>query len=280
MIEKKIIDRKNYFLSATLSSIGDGVLATNLSGNITFFNKAAEEITGWAIEEVIGKSFQNIFTLVDINTKKALEDPINNVLEFYISTGLDENSALITKNKEIKYISATISPIKDDNGIVLGSVTVFKDITKIRSMVLKNKEEQSDFIRLFNSAPVGAIVLDENSVISKINEVASEFLDSNNILRIGKKFGDALGCEESFTNEQGCRYGSQCNNCDIKKATYLALNAGLSTNNIEFSRVFNINGMKKKLWFKASVTPVIQENKKNVAIAFIDITDRKKQKMK
>ncbi|NYC31074.1 PAS domain S-box protein [Clostridium saccharobutylicum] len=142
MIEKKIIDRKNYFLSATLSSIGDGVLATNLSGNITFFNKAAEEITGWAIEEVIGKSFQNIFTLVDINTKKALEDPINNVLEFYISTGLDENSALITKNKEIKYISATISPIKDDNGIVLGSVTVFKDITKIRSMVLKTKKSK------------------------------------------------------------------------------------------------------------------------------------------
>ena len=80
MLRNMTIDSKNSFLATTLSSIGDGVIATDINGNIIFLNTAAEEITGWATSEVIGKKFYDIFVFIDADTNQLLESTINNVL--------------------------------------------------------------------------------------------------------------------------------------------------------------------------------------------------------
>jgi PAS domain S-box-containing protein len=270
---------KSNLLVAILESIGDGVVATDVSGEIIFFNAAAEEITGWSVNEVTNRKFYELFIFINGATNQIIESPINNVLETGRQMGLEENSVLVTKKGEYKYISANISSIKEEAGTVLGTVTVFRDITRIRSIELNLKEEQNNFMRVFNSAPVGIIVLNENAVITKVNEAAFDFLESNDGKSIGKKFGDAFSCEESFSTEQGCRYGTQCKSCEIKNATYLALKSGVSTTNIEFSKILIINKQKKVFWFKASITPMNDGDKKSVVIVLMDITDRKRKEV-
>lgn len=132
MLRNMTIDSKNSFLATTLSSIGDGVIATDINGNIIFLNTAAEEITGWVTSEVIGKKFCDIFVLIDTDTNQLLESAINNVIIAGTATGLRGRSTLVTKNGARKYISTNISPIVEETGILSGTVTVFKDITDIK----------------------------------------------------------------------------------------------------------------------------------------------------
>lgn len=146
------------------------------------------------------------------------------------------------------------------------------------SVELKFKEE-SNFEKIFNSAPVGFIVVDENELITKVNDAALEFLDSEKENSIGKKFGDAFFCENSFLNEQGCGYSTKCKSCQIKRGVLVALQSGESTTNIEFNRVFLVNHKEREFWFKASIVPIVEDKKKSVVITFMNITARKNKEI-
>lgn len=146
------------------------------------------------------------------------------------------------------------------------------------SVELKFKEE-NNFEKIFNSAPVGFIVVDENELITKVNDAALEFLDSEKENSIGKRFGDAFFCENSFLNEQGCGYSTKCKSCQIKMGVSAALQSEISTTNIEFNRVFSVNQKEREFWFKASITPMFEEHKKNAVITFINITARKNKEI-
>jgi PAS domain S-box-containing protein len=270
-----MVQRNSDFLTAILESIGDGVVATDISGNITFFNAAAEEITGWSINEAMNRRFYELFLFIDGISNQIIESPINNGLKLGNRIGLQENTVLVTKERGRKYISANVSVIKEETGTISGTVMVFRDITRIRSAELSLIEEKKNFIRVFNSAPVGIIVLDENALISEINEAAFDFLENSNGEIIGKRFGDAFFCEEGIASKQGCGFGAKCKNCEIKRATHTALKSGLSTKNIEFNKVFVIGEENKERWFKASITPMIDGDKRNAVIVLMDITDRK-----
>jgi len=274
MLENILGESNNNFWDITLSCIGDGVIATDINGNIIFFNTAAEDISGWSKKEITDKKIYEIFLIVDGTTNEIVESPINIVLKLGKQIGLKKNSLLITKNHEYKYISANTSPIINEIGIILGTVMVFRDITKIMNLELKLQVERNNFLNIFNSAPVGVIVLDENELIMNVNEAASNFFESNG-KKVGMKFGDAFSCKESFLNAQGCKYSKQCNYCDIKRTVSLALLSNESTSNIEFNKIFIKNNEEVEFWFRASITPMNNNDRKNVVIVLMDITDSK-----
>jgi len=278
MLEHILGESNNNFWDITLSCIGDGVIATDLNGNIIFFNTAAEDISGWSKKEIINKKIYEIFLIVDGTTNQMVENPINIVLKLGKQVGLKKNSLLITKNHEYKYISANTSPIINELGIVLGTVMVFRDINKIMNLELKLEVERNNFLNIFNSAPVGVIVLDENELIINVNEAASNFFESNE-KKVGMRFGDAFSCKESFLNEQGCKYSEQCNYCDIKRSVSLAHLSDKSTSNIEFNKIFVKNNEEVEFWFRASITPMNNNDNKSVVIVLMDITDSKNKEI-
>lgn len=49
----------------TLNSIGDAVICTNISGNITFLNLVAEKMTGWPLPEAFGRPMAEVFRIID-----------------------------------------------------------------------------------------------------------------------------------------------------------------------------------------------------------------------
>lgn len=275
MLENMLQQSNNNFWDTTLSCIGDGVIATDLKENIIFFNSAAENISGWSQKEIIDKNINEIFILIDSTTNQILENPIKSALKLGRQSGLKKNSILITKENEYKYISANASLIIDDTGIILGTVMVFRDITKIMNMELKLEIEKNNLMNIINSAPVGVIVLDENERITKVNESTLKFFKTNDEKSICMKFGEAFFCKESFENESGCGHSSHCKHCEIKNAVSLALKSNLSTSNIEFNKSVLINHEEIKFWFRASITPMNNNDKKNVVIVLLDITGSK-----
>ena len=66
--------------ATTLASIGDAVIATDISGKIMFMNGVAEALTGWSIGEATGKPVKEVFKIVNEQTRLEVENPIDRVL--------------------------------------------------------------------------------------------------------------------------------------------------------------------------------------------------------
>lgn len=127
--KKELYIEKELFRT-TLLSIGDGVVTTDLAGNITVMNQVAQEITGYSEEEVKGRPFAQVFQLISEGTGKKVEDPVAKVLETGKTIGLANNTVLIAKDGRQIPIADSAAPIKDEQAQTFGVVMVFRDVTK------------------------------------------------------------------------------------------------------------------------------------------------------
>ena len=59
----------------TLASIGDAVIATDRQGQVTFINRIAEDLTGWQQPEVLGKPLEDVFKIVNEQSRATVENP-------------------------------------------------------------------------------------------------------------------------------------------------------------------------------------------------------------
>ena len=133
--------------STTLSSIGDAVIATDVEGNITFVNKVAQVLTGYSLAEAAQKPLQEIFHIVNEETRREVENPVAKVLKNGAITGLANHSVLIGKfGKEVP-IDDSGSPIRDQSGKITGVVLVFHDISE-RKKAEAQLERQADLISI------------------------------------------------------------------------------------------------------------------------------------
>lgn len=123
------LKEKHNSLDITLNSIGDGVIATDIEGNVTLLNPVAEQLTGWKEKEAKGVHFSEVFKIVNANTRETVENPIISVLKYGKKVGLANNTVLISKTGKEYQISDSAAPIFDKHNNLLGVVLVFFDIS-------------------------------------------------------------------------------------------------------------------------------------------------------
>ncbi|MEC5216255.1 diguanylate cyclase (GGDEF)-like protein/PAS domain S-box-containing protein [Actimicrobium sp. GrIS 1.19] len=119
-------------IRVTLHSIGDGVLSTDADGRITYLNPVAEEIVGWTLEEARGLLFSDVVYLFDQDNGARLPSPIEQCLRTQDRVGLPESASLRSRNGKEFGVRDSIAPIHDTDGVLLGAVMVFQDVTESR----------------------------------------------------------------------------------------------------------------------------------------------------
>ncbi len=137
--------REKELLDITLQSIGDGVVATDVNGNITLLNPTAREMTGWD-DDAIGESFTTVLRLINEETEEPVSSPIEKVLETGEIVGLANHTALINRQGEKTPIADGASPICDPGGQIYGVVMVFRDVTQE-----KRQREKIEYIMSHDS---------------------------------------------------------------------------------------------------------------------------------
>ena len=80
-MEQTKIQISEKWLSITLQSIGDAVIATDETYRIKFMNPVAEKLTGWALGEAAGKDLDTIFRIVNEKSREPIVNPVRKVLE-------------------------------------------------------------------------------------------------------------------------------------------------------------------------------------------------------
>ncbi|MCU7806919.1 MAG: PhnD/SsuA/transferrin family substrate-binding protein [Candidatus Thiodiazotropha sp. (ex Semelilucina semeliformis)] len=139
-----------------LDSVADGIYGVDLRGRSTFFNRAAERITGWAADEVIGFNQHEILhhTHADGSPHRAEECPVYQTFRDsqarYISDDVfwrkDGNSF------PVEYSS---TPIWDENGKTVGSVVVFRDTTRRKKAEEDSRQHQVELARVGRLSTLG-----------------------------------------------------------------------------------------------------------------------------
>lgn len=118
------------WLSTTLRSIGDAVIATDAEGRVRFLNPTAQSLTGWGQTETAGKPLKEVFNIVNRETGTAMEDPVTRVTREGLVLGLANHSVLIARDGTRRPIDDSGAPIRDSTGNTIGVVLVFHDISE------------------------------------------------------------------------------------------------------------------------------------------------------
>jgi len=279
-MQKEILPGESRELAvATLSCIGDGVISTDLTGKIIYINQIAEEIIGCKENYAIGKEFDKVFSIYHAETKKRLKNPVTFVLENETNTGLENNSIIILENNVQKYVSATCTPVITVDGRMIGVVVILRDITRLKTFEINHLNEERNLKALFDNTPTGMILLDEESLIVKANEVMLSFTNKNSDEIIGKRFGESINCVGSTENEKGCGHGIRCSQCEIRKAIADSIKMDQAKSNIEINMTLDTSKIEREVWFRVSVTPITVNGIRNVAITLLDISESKNQEI-
>jgi diguanylate cyclase (GGDEF)-like protein/PAS domain S-box-containing protein len=199
-IERKAVEDALYVEKeralVTLNSIGDAVLCTDISGNISYLNLVAETMTGWRREEAVGKPLAEVFRIIDGTTRKPARDPMEMAVEQNRTVGLTVNCVLIRRDGFESAIEDSAAPIHDRAGRVIGAVIVFHDVSAARAMSLEmTHSAQHDLVtNLPNRLLLSDRISQSIALARRQNRpIAVLFLDLDRFKYINDSLGHATG---------------------------------------------------------------------------------------
>ncbi len=135
-LHKHASDRKlrrlERWLAATLASVGDAVITTDVQGHVTFMNRIAEDLTAWPRADALGRESGDVFRIIDGRTRQPADSPVLRALREGAVIGLTDGTLLVRRDGREVPIDDSCAPIRDEKGDVSGVVIVFRDVSRQR----------------------------------------------------------------------------------------------------------------------------------------------------
>jgi two-component system, cell cycle sensor histidine kinase and response regulator CckA len=173
--------------SVTLRSIGDAIIATDAQGVVELLNPVAEALTGWTSDEARGRPLEEIFRIVNEQTREKVENPVTQVLRQGVVVGLANHTLLIARDGTERPIADSGAPIRDDSGGITGVVLVFRDQTAERAAAAELAAREHYYRSMIFNLHEDILVIDRNYCITDINNTALMTLGLKREEVVGRK---------------------------------------------------------------------------------------------
>src|ERR1051325_4884969 len=131
---REALIREKELLATTLASIGDGVIVTDNQSRVTFLNPEAERLTGWSNSDAKDRSLSVVFRIVNEQTRRVSENPVENALRLGTVVGLANHTMLLREDGAEFLIDDSAAPIRHKDGSLFGVVLVFRDVSEQRKL--------------------------------------------------------------------------------------------------------------------------------------------------
>ncbi len=172
-----------------LNSITEGVFTVDKNWLITSFNRAAEKITGWREEEVLGLSCKEVFNANICRTNCAISDCI------HTKSAVSERMAFIeARDHRSIPVRLNAAPLLDMHNNVIGGVETFVDITSTLQYEL-----------ILAAVADGVFTVDPDGRVTSFNKAAEKITGYKEAEVLGKICSEVLF---SSKNIQSCPLSS------------------------------------------------------------------------
>lgn len=140
-------DSRQRWLNTILTGIGDAVVACDSSSHVVFLNDVARQLTGWPGDTAIGHHLDEVFRIVNEETRETVESPAAKVSRLGAIVGLANHTILLAKDGSEVHIDDSGAPLFDASGKIPGIVLFFRDIRGRRETersLAENRERLDD----------------------------------------------------------------------------------------------------------------------------------------
>jgi PAS domain S-box-containing protein/diguanylate cyclase (GGDEF)-like protein len=162
--QQMLAAQRDRLLATLVASSEDAMLTTDLEGRITYWNPGAARLYGYEAEEVLGR---HVSVLTGSESEPELEERLSR-----LANGEDIQHLLLHRRRKDGThftVSATASPLRDDDGRVIGAVLVGRDVTELEAAQAKVRASEQRFRALVQHASDLIGVLDARGVIRYIS---------------------------------------------------------------------------------------------------------------
>jgi PAS domain S-box-containing protein len=152
-------------LAAIVESSEDAIASKDLNGIITSWNKSAERLFGWTAEEIIGQSVTLIIP------KELHEDEPKILAKIRAGERIEHfQTVRVHKSGRLIDVSLTVSPIRDENGRIVGAAKIVRDITRQKKL----EETVLRLAAIVESSDEAIASKDLNGIITSWNRSAEK----------------------------------------------------------------------------------------------------------
>ena len=176
-------------LAVTLNSIGDAVIATDAEGHVMRLNPLAEQLTGWKQTEGTGRPIDEIFHIINQETRQPVAIPVKETLAHGTIQGLANHTVLIARDGSERAIADSCAPIRDRDGQVVGAVLVFRDVTEEHAAQQAVRDSAARIQTILNTMADGIITLQaRGGIVETANPAAERMFGYTAEELIGRNF--------------------------------------------------------------------------------------------
>ena len=127
--------------TATLGSIGEGVIATDSEGRVTFLNPIAAALVGWGLKEALNQPIGNVLKLINEESGMTADNEVLRVLNEKRVIAVANHVDLVTRDGREIPVEHSAAPILASGGKVIGVVLVFRDVAERRQEQIATRQQ-------------------------------------------------------------------------------------------------------------------------------------------
>ena len=170
--------------SRILESIADAVIVTDAQARVTRMNPVAERLTGWSMKAAQSRPMSEIFKVLNERARQPVENSADKVKRLGRPAESLSETILMARNGSEVHIEDSAAPIRNDKGVLIGTVLVFRDIGE-RRRAESDRNNMAEQLRQVLAVTTDAVAsLDRLWRFSFLNEQAKRILAPS---------GDTLG---------------------------------------------------------------------------------------
>lgn len=154
------VEHQERTLKIIFDSIETGIFTVNKGGHFTFFNRAAEEITGYNRRQVLGKNCFKIFTGDDQICKALVNKTIKNG-----ETLMNQTTRIASCVGENIPVQTSFIPLKNEKNMIVGGLATLRDLTLARQ-VSQVIEKKYSFYDMIGKNPAMQQIFEKASVVA------------------------------------------------------------------------------------------------------------------
>jgi diguanylate cyclase (GGDEF)-like protein/PAS domain S-box-containing protein len=248
---------------ATLDAMAESVVTVDADGRIDYANHAAEELLGQRFEQVIGKTFPEVASLVDETDRHSLGDPIRMALIAGGRVSIGRRAVLVPSNgAPERSVELSVTPLKPQIGEALGLVLVLHDTSELRGITRQMSYQAShdaltglvnrrEFERRLQEATDAAQTGDAAHALcyldldrfKVVNDTCGHTAGDNMLREVASLIKEAVRDSDTVARIGGDEFALLLVGCPLEKARQIADDVVQSVNEYRFvwkDKIFNI----------------------------------------